>query len=213
MTFYDIGKRVMDIFGAIVGIVLFAPLMVLAVIWIKLVSPEGPVFADINKRSGKGGKKFRFLKFRSMVPNAHEWLLKHPELHKKYVANSYKLAPEEDPRLLKGADFMRKYSIDELPQFFNVLVGDMSIVGPRAYHDFELEEQSRKHPEAKEYIDKLLKIKPGITGPWQVGGRSEIGFVDRVKMDATYAENKSLLYDLLIILKTPYVVLTKKGAY
>lgn len=211
MQFYDIGKRVMDILGAIVGIVLFSPVMVLTVLWIKFVSPQGPVFADTPKRAGKNGRKFRFLKFRSMIPNAHEYLKKDSKLYQEYVANGYKLDP--DPRWIKGARFLREYSIDELPQFINVLLGDMSIVGPRAYYPYELEEQVNKYPEAKDYIDSLLTVKPGITGPWQVGGRSKIGFVDRVRMDAEYAKKRSLLYDLLVIFKTPYVVITKRGAY
>lgn len=213
MTAYDIGKRIMDIFGALVGIILFSPIMLVTAIWIKLISSSGSVLADIPKRAGRNGRKFRFLKFRSMIPNAHEWLKAQPELYEKYKSNNYKIAAEKDPRIIKGGVFMRKYSVDELPQFFNVLWGDMSVVGPRAYHGFELEEQVSKHPEARAYIEKLLTVKPGITGPWQVGGRSSIDFVDRVKMDAAYADTRSLLYDLLIILKTPYVVLTKKGAY
>ena len=88
----------------------------------------------------------------------------------------------------------------------------MSIVGPRAYYFFEIEEQAVKFPDTAGLIEKAVSIKPGITGPWQVTGRSSIGFVERVKLDARYAENKSILYDILIVLKTPYVVLTKKGA-
>jgi len=151
-------------------------------------------------------------KFRSMIPNAHKWLLEHPEWHEKYKANNYKISPDEDPRFIKGARFMRKYSIDELPQFLNVLLGDMSLVGPRAYYPFELREQREKYPEASQYIDEVFQIKPGITGVWQVSGRSSIGFLERIKMDADYAKKRSILYDLLIILKTPLAVLAAKGA-
>jgi exopolysaccharide production protein ExoY len=211
MSFYDIGKRIMDIFGAIVGIVLFSPLMIGAVIWIKIVSPNGPVFADIPLRVGKSGKLFRFLKFRSMIPHAHEWLQAQPELLQKWKDNNFKLDP--DPRLIKGSSFLRKSSIDEMPQFFNVLAGQMSIVGPRAYHDFEIDAQLKKCPQVKKCMQQVLSVKPGITGLWQVSGRSKLSFEQRVKLDATYANNKSLLYDLMIILKTPYVVLSHKGAY
>jgi lipopolysaccharide/colanic/teichoic acid biosynthesis glycosyltransferase len=211
MTFYDVGKRIMDIFGAIVGIVLFSPLLIGTAIWIKLVSPAGPVFADIPLRVGRSGKLFRFLKFRSMIPHAHEWLQSQPELLKKWTENNFKLDP--DPRLIKGATFLRKSSIDEMPQFFNVLVGDMSIVGPRAYHDFEINAQLQKCPHLRNEMDLVLTIKPGITGLWQVSGRSQLKFEERVELDALYARKKSLLYDLMIILKTPYVVLTGKGAY
>jgi len=209
---YKILKRIMDIVGALVGLVLFLPVFIVVSIWIKAVSPSGPVFADIPDRVGKDKKPFKFMKFRSMFPNAHEYLVKNEELYKKYVENNYKLNAEEDPRIIKGGIFLRKYSIDELPQFINVLKGEMSIVGPRAYYFFEIEDQALKFPGTAELVDKAVSVKPGITGPWQVTGRSTIGFVERVKLDAKYAENKSILYDILIVLKTPYVVLTKKGA-
>lgn len=213
MIYDRFGKRIMDIFGSIFGIILFFPFMLATAIWIKLASPEGPIFADIPERVGKGGRRFKMFKFRSMIPNAHEWLLKHPEWYEKYKANDYKLSEDEDPRFIKGAKFIRKTSLDEFPQFFNILFGDMSLVGPRAYYPFEIEEQTEKFPETKEYISGVLLTKPGLTGPWQVGGRSEISFSDRVKMDAEYAKKKSLLYDLTMMLKTPYAVLTAKGAY
>ena len=205
-------KRIIDILGSLLGIVLFSPIMILTSIWIKIVSPGGPVLADIPNRVGKDKKPFRFYKFRSMYPNAHELLKKDAELYDKYVKNNYKLSTDEDPRLIKGGKFLRKSSIDETPQFFNVLKGEMSIVGPRAYYFDEIENQLKRFPEAKKYIDEVMKVKPGITGLWQVSGRSDIGFVDRVKLDAEYAKKMSLLYDLMIILKTPYVVLTGKGA-
>ena len=208
--FYETGKRIMDIIGAFIGIVIFSPVMLLVALWIKLVSPEGPVFADTVKRSGKGGKKFKMYKFRSMIPNAQAWLDAHPEWKKKHEENDYKLDP--DPRWIKGARFLRKSSIDEMPQFFNVLKGQMSLVGPRAYFPFELEEQGGRFPNTKKYIETVKTIKPGITGPWQVGGRSEIEFEQRIQMDADYAKTKSLLYDLLIILKTPIAVIMQKGS-
>lgn len=203
----------MDIIGAIIGIIIFSPILLIVSVWIKVVSSDGPIFADIPARSGKDGEKFKMYKFRSMIPNAHEYLLQHPELHQKYLDNNYKLEPEEDPRFISGALFIRKFSIDEMPQFFNVLKGEMSIVGPRAYYLFELKEQAGKYPESVPYIEKLKTVKPGITGPWQVGGRSEVGFVDRVKMDAAYADQRSLVYDLLTILKTPFAMISAKGAY
>jgi len=182
-------------------------------VWVKLVSPEGPIFADIPERVGLNRTPFRFYKFRSMIPDAHGFLLKHPELHKKYVENNYKIDAEQDPRFIKGAKFIRKYSLDELPQFFNVLLGDMSIVGPRAYYFFEVDEQCEKIPEAKKYMADVLSVRPGITGIWQVSGRSEISFLNRVKMDAEYAKKKSILYDLLIIIRTPFAVISGKGAF
>jgi exopolysaccharide production protein ExoY len=213
LDYYQIGKRIIDIFGALVGIILFSPLMIAAALWVKIVSPSGGVFADIPNRVGKDKKPFRFFKFRSMIPNAHNFMLNEPALYKKYVENNYKIDPDEDPRFLPGAKFVRKYSIDELPQFFNVLRGEMSIVGPRAYFFSEIDEQVVKYPETKELLPYVFSVKPGITGLWQVSGRSEIGFPNRVKLDATYAKKKSLMYDLLLILKTPFVVITGKGAF
>lgn len=212
MIYKNYIKRLVDILGSIVGIILFLPLMICVSIFIKIVSPNGPVLADIPNRVGKGRKPFKFYKFRSMYPNAHEMLKKDPELYAKYVKNNYKLHSDEDPRLIKGGKFLRKSSFDELPQFFNVLKGEMSLVGYRAYYFDEVEEQVERFPEVKKCMDQVMEVKPGITGLWQVSGRSDIGFVDRVKLDAKYAENVSFLYDTKIMLKTPYVVLLGKGA-
>ena len=206
---YEIAKRLLDIFGAVVGLVFFSPIMLLTAIYIKLVSP-GPVFADIPERIGKDKKKFRMYKFRSMIANAHAYLLQHPKLYEEYKRNSYKL--ENDPRIIRGGTFFRRTSIDELPQFINILKGDMSLVGPRAYFPFELRDQQIEFPQTRPYVEKLLTIKPGITGPWQVGGRSQINFVERAKMDAGYASRRSILYDLHTILKTPLAVLQARGA-
>ncbi|MEN9389478.1 MAG: hypothetical protein RLY61_562 [Candidatus Parcubacteria bacterium] len=212
MDSYDILKRLIDVLGGVVGLVLFSPIMIFAAVFIKLASPNGPVFADIPARVSKGGREFKMYKFRSMIPNAHQWLLDHPEWHTKYKENNYKLNPDEDPRYIAGAKLLRKYSIDELPQFLNVLFGDMSLVGPRAYYPFELREQREKFPDSAEYIDTVLTIKPGITGVWQIGGRSKIGFFERIKMDAEYANRRSILYDLLVIIKTPMAIIAAKGA-
>lgn len=206
---YDAAKRLLDITGAVVGLIVFSPLMLLVALYIKLVSP-GPVFADIPERMGKDSKKFRMYKFRSMIPNAHAYLLQHPELYEEYKRNSYKL--KDDPRIIKGGNFVRRSSIDELPQLINVLKGEMSLVGPRAYFPFELRDQQQVFPESRPFVERLLKIKPGITGPWQVGGRSAVGFVERTKIDARYAKRRSILYDLLLLLKTPMAVLQAKGA-
>jgi lipopolysaccharide/colanic/teichoic acid biosynthesis glycosyltransferase len=184
--------------------------MLITSIFIFIVSP-GPILAVTKPRMGKNGKYFNLLKFRSMIPDAQKWLESQPELFKKYKENNFKLDP--DPRLIPGGKFIRKYSIDELPQFFNILIGDMSLVGPRAYFDFELIDQLSNYPETKNYIDEMKLSKPGLTGTWQVSGRSGIGFVERIKMDAEYSKRQSILYDLYIILKTPYVVIFGKGAY
>ena len=207
---YFLIKRIIDILGALVGILIFCPIMLITSIFIFIVSP-GPILAVTKPRMGKNGKYFNLLKFRSMIPDAQKWLESQPELFKKYKENNFKLDP--DPRLIPGGKFIRKYSIDELPQFFYILIGDMSLVGPRAYFDFELIDQLSNYPETKNYIDQMKLSKPGLTGTWQVSGRSGIGFVERIKMDAEYSKRQSILYDLYIILKTPYVVIFGKGAY
>lgn len=213
--FYLILKRLLDIVGAIFALIIFSPIIVFTALYIKIMSPGGPIFADIPKRVGKYGKEFRFLKFRSMIPNAHTWLENHPEWYERYKSNNYKIDPKEDPRMIKGAyiNFMRKSSIDELPQFINVLKGQMSIVGPRAYYPFEIKDQAAKFKVDQEVVKKAISVKPGITGPWQVGGRSLISFDKRIQIDADYAGKESIIYDILLILKTPYVVVTMKGAY
>lgn len=212
---YLVLKRMLDIVGSVLALILFSPIFVFTALYIKIMSPEGPVFADIPKRVGKGGKEFRFLKFRSMIPNAQKWLESHPEWYEKYKANNYKIDPNEDPRMIKGwyVKFMRKASIDELPQFINVLRGEMSIVGPRAYYPFEIKDQAVKYNIPADVVEKAISINPGITGPWQVGGRSLISFDKRIQIDADYSSNKSILNDIWLILKTPYVVVTMKGAY
>lgn len=212
MQLYDVTKRLIDIIGSLIGLVLFSPFLIISAFWIKLVSPSGPIFLEpkVDKRVGKGGKEFRMYKFRSMVPDAQEWLAAQPELYKKYQENGYKLDP--DPRWIKGAKFLRKTSIDEMPQFINVLKGDMSLVGYRAYYGFEITEQVQRFPEAKQYLDQAMQVKPGITGVWQTSGRSEIGFLERAKMDAAYAKKRSILYDLQILLKTPFAVISGRGA-
>jgi lipopolysaccharide/colanic/teichoic acid biosynthesis glycosyltransferase len=215
MTYYVVVKRIIDICGAVVGIIIFLPLKIAVVLHIKRVSPEGPVFADMPLRAGKDGRRFKMYKFRSMYPGAHEKMLADPVLSKIYRENDYKLEAGMDPRLIPGAVFLRKSSIDELPQFFNVLRGHMSLVGPRAYFPEELQEQSKKYGGTEEHIEEhievLLTTKPGITGPWQVGGRNEIEFPARVKMDAEYAKRQSILYDLMIMVKTPIAVFSGRG--
>ncbi|MCS7092360.1 MAG: sugar transferase [Patescibacteria group bacterium] len=207
-------KRIIDIFGSIFLLILFFPIMLITAIAIKLTS-EGPVFADIPMRVGKDGKKFKLYKFRSMIVNAHVLMKTDPKfkkLYKKYKESSYKISINEDPRITTVGRFIRKYSIDEMPQFINVLRGEMSIVGPRAYYPDELKEQQKKYPHTKALVKKVLKVKPGITGYWQVSGRNEVNFDKRIEMDAYYAQKCSIFFDIWIMLKTPWVMISGKGA-
>jgi len=208
--FYGIAKRILDIIGGFAGVILFSPVLLATSIFIKVVSSKGPILADTPKRVGKDGREFRMFKFRTMIPNAYQYLLDHPDLYEKYKKNNFKL--DDDPRWLPGAKFIRKYSLDELPQFFNVIKGDMSLVGPRSYYPFELNDQQKAYPETGPHIKEVLSVKPGITGLWQVSGRSQISFPDRIKLDSYYATRKSLGYDLLLIAKTPMALISGRGA-
>lgn len=209
---FEVVKRSIDLIGSVFFLILFSPLLLISAILIKIASP-GPVFADIPKRVGKSGKLFRLYKFRSMIVNAHNLMRTDPKfkhLYKVYKESSYKL--HEDPRITSVGRVLRRYSIDEMPQFLNVLRGEMSIVGPRAYYPDELEEQQKKYPQTKVLVREVLRVKPGITGYWQVSGRSEVNFDKRIEMDAYYARKKSVLFDILIILKTPWAMISGKGA-
>lgn len=210
--FYDIVKRILDTFFSIILLILFSPVILVTAVLIKLDS-NGPVFADTPKRVGKDGNLFKMYKFRSMVKNAHDALLcdpKYKNLYEVYKKSGYKL--KGDPRITKFGKFIRKYSIDEVPQFLNVIKGEMSIVGPRAYYPDELKDQQEKYPQTKKSVDVVLSVKPGITGVWQISGRSEINFDKRIEMDATYARKRSFFYDIIIILETPFAMLSGKGA-
>ncbi|OGG00926.1 hypothetical protein A2153_06225 [Candidatus Gottesmanbacteria bacterium RBG_16_38_7b] len=210
---YDsFAKRIIDIVLSAVLLVLFTPLCLILAILIK-IDQFGPVFADTPERVGKDGRLFKMYKFRSMIVNAHMLLRHDPKfstLYAKYKRNSYKL--KKDPRVTFLGKFMRKHSLDEMPQLLNVLKGDMSLVGPRAYYPDELENQQRKYPTTKTLVRKVLSIKPGITGYWQVSGRSEVNFDKRIAMDADYVRKRSLWYDIKILLKTPLAMITGKGA-
>jgi exopolysaccharide production protein ExoY len=205
-------KRASDIVLATLFLILFSPFSLITAIAIKLNS-KGPIFADVPERIGQNGKTFKMYKFRSMIVNAHYLLRTDPrfkELFEEYKRGSYKL--QHDPRVTSVGKFIRKHSIDEIPQLLNVLRGEMSIVGPRAYYQDELENQQKQFPHVKELVNKVLSVKPGLTGLWQVSGRSEINFDERIVIDSKYADTLSLVNDIKIILKTPWVMISGKGA-
>ena len=209
---YEISKRLFDIIFSSIILLIFSPVIVIVALAIKLDS-AGPVLADTPERVGKNGTLFKMYKFRSMIQNAHEILRENPEYSKlfdRYKKGSYKL--KDDPRITNVGTFIRKHSLDEVPQLFNVLKGEMSLVGPRAYYPDELREQQKKYPNTKESVKIVLSVKPGITGFWQVSGRSEINFDKRIQMDADYVRKRSVIYDLWIILKTPWAMVSGKGA-
>lgn len=204
---YKSFKQLADFFIGLVGtLVLAFPASVIIFIIYKSKGYKGSIFFT-QYRVGLHGKKFKIIKFSSMVENAEEILLANKELYQKYIENSYKLPPNEDPRLTIIGNFIRKTSIDEFPQFLNVLRGDMSFIGPRPILDKELKEYTEDEQKL------LLSVKPGITGMWQVSGRSEVYYPERCEMELYYPRNQSFKLDVKIFLLTIKQVLLGKGAH
>ena len=209
-------KKIIDFFGSFAAIIIFSPFFIFIPILIKLTS-EGPVFFK-QKRVGIWGKQFTFLKFRSMYVGNNEDT--HKEYINKFISGEIDADGDEegakqskvfkiktDPRVTPIGKFIRKTSIDELPQFFNVLKGDMSLVGPRPPIPYEFKQYDIWHRR------RIMEMKPGITGLWQIRGRSATTFDDMVRLDLQYIEEWSPWLDIKILVKTPLVVLTLKGAY
>jgi len=204
---YKFVKRLLDIAISLVFLILFSPFYLATIIAILFQDWGCPIY--IQKRVGKNRSVFNFIKFRSMVKNADALLFSDKDLYDKMRSGSHKV--KDDPRITKVGKFIRKYSIDELPQFVNVLKGEMSFVGPRALRPDELAKFEKEHPEMEDCLSDVFKVKPGITGIWQVSGRSKIDFISRMKMDADYANNPSIFKDVCIILRTPVAVLKGEG--
>ena len=198
-------KWVFDCVCSLVGIIVVMPLFLLISIFIYFDSPGPVVFA--HRRVGHKGEMFPCYKFRTMVKDSpevlEEYLANHPDAREEW-ARDFKL--KDDPRVTKIGRFLRKTSLDELPQFFNVIKGEMSLVGPRPIVQAEVERYG-------EYINDYYLVRPGITGMWQVSGRNEIDYPDRVKLDSWYVRNWSMWMDIVILLKTVKVVFARKGAY
>jgi len=213
---YDFTKRTIDIIGSAALIIILLPIYTVFALLIMLTT-YGPVFYS-PERVGKNGRIFKMLKFRSMrmykingrIAHAQEYLETNPKLKKEYQKNSFKL--QNDPRVTPIGKILRRLSIDELPQLVNVLKGDMSLVGPRAYQKDELSHQQKVYPHTAKFVKMILKTRPGASGPWQVSGRSFINFDKRVEMDAIYVGRRSILYDLWIIIKTPIAMISGTGA-
>ena len=198
-------KRIFDITATVIGGILILPVALIVAILIYLDSPGPIVFG--HKRVGQGGKEFPCYKFRSMVPNAQEaleiYLKENPEAREEWERD-FKL--KDDPRVTKIGKFLRKTSLDELPQLWNVLIGDMSLVGPRPIVRAEVEKYG-------EYINDFYLVPPGITGVWQVSGRSDTTYEERVLMDSWYVHNWSVWIDIVYLVKTVFAVIKSKGAY
>ncbi len=200
-----ISKRIIDVIGAFSGLVLLAPLFLVITVIIKISDPKGSVLFQ-QQRIGHQYQMFGMLKFRSMVHNAEKILKDNKPLFAKYVANNYKLEGDEDPRITRIGKFIRRTSLDELPQLINVLRGEMSLVGPRPIIYEELEEYG-------EQSFDFLSVKPGVTGYWQIKGRSNVGYPERKDLELHYVYNQSLRLDFYILFKTILLVLFQKGAY
>jgi len=199
-------KRGIDLILTVLLLLLLWPLLLVLAIWIRMDSP-GPAF-HIAARIGKDGKLFRCYKFRSMYVESdqllEDYLKDRPEEKKEW--EEFAKLRHYDPRVTKAGRWLRKYSMDELPQIFNVLEGTMSLVGPRPY-------LPREKEAIGDFLPVICRTLPGITGLWQVSGRNEIKFAGRLELDAKYVKNWSLKQDMALLLKTVGVVLGKKGAY
>ncbi|MCD7892366.1 MAG: sugar transferase [Erysipelotrichaceae bacterium] len=202
---YLLAKRFIDIFGGIIGCIM----VIIFAIFIKIAficdGDYNSIFF-VQDRIGKNGNIYKMYKFRSMVPNAEELLDKlmeeNEEIRNEYLSNK-KLV--NDPRVTKVGQFIRKTSIDEFPQFINVLKGEMSLVGPRPYLIREIEDMGNAY-------NQIIKVKPGVTGPWQAYGRSEIPFDERLIIEADYSKNASFFGDIKILFDTVLSVFKSKGA-
>lgn len=203
---YNIFKRIMDIIGSIIGIVILIPTTICVYIARKILrEDDGPLFYE-QLRYTKHGKQFRLYKYRSMCMNAgrklDEYLSNNEEARKEFEEN-HKL--KHDPRITRLGDFLRKTSLDELPQMINIFKGDMSFVGPRPVIEGELEQYG-------DNMEKFLSVKPGLTGYWQANGRSNTSYEERMKLEMYYIDHYSFWLDVKIFFKTFIVVLKREGA-
>ena len=200
-TFYLIVKRTIDILGALIGLVLLSPIFLIVAIAIKLDS-KGPIIFG-HTRKGLHGKDIKVYKFRTMYENSQEIFNNFTKEQKEEFYKNFKL--ENDPRVTKIGDFLRRTSIDELPQLINILNGSMSIVGPRTIVQKEIDLYG-------DYANKLFSVVPGLTGYWQANGRSDTTYEERIKMDMYYIDNRGFWLDFKIIIKTFGSVLKGEGA-
>ena len=195
-------KRFLDIIGSLSGLILLLPIMMLVAIAIKIEDPKGKVIFG-HMRVGKDGRLFPCLKFRSMFANAEEMKKNFTEEQKREYAETFKL--KNDPRITKVGKFIRKTSLDELPQLFNILKGDMTIIGPRPIVEKEISKYGDK-------AEKLFSVVPGLAGYWQANGRSDTTYEERVEMDMYYIDNMSFYLDVKILFQTAISVLKGEGA-
>ena len=198
---YRIVKRILSILCSVISIIVLSPLFIIISLAVK-ISSKGSVFF-IHERIGFQGKKFKLIKFRTMVDNAEDMIASFNPEQKKEWEENFKL--KDDPRITKIGKFLRKTSLDELPQLINILKGDMSFVGPRPI----VEDELSWYGDNKE---KLLSVKPGLTGWWAVNGRSDVPYPERCDLELYYVDHFSFGLDLKIIIKTVVAIIKKDGA-
>lgn len=198
---YSIIKKIMDLILSLIGLILLIPVFLILAILVKLDS-KGPVFYA-HTRKGKNRSDIKIYKFRTMYSNSDEIFESFSDEQKEEYYKNFKL--DNDPRVTKVGDFLRRTSLDEIPQLINVLKGDLSLVGPRPIVEKEICKYGQ-------YADKLFSVIPGITGYWQANGRSDTSYDERIEMDMYYIDNKSILLDIKIMFKTVISVIKKEGA-
>jgi lipopolysaccharide/colanic/teichoic acid biosynthesis glycosyltransferase len=200
LTLYNVSKRICDIILSLTGLIVLMPVFLFIALWIKL--DDGGKILHFREIVGYQGRRFYALKFRTMIPDADTYLARNSELMRKFQQNMKLMG---DPRITHVGKFLRKTSLDELPQLLNVLVGQMTLVGPRMIHPSEL-------PRYGDYAQKRLSVKPGITGLWQISGRQHISYDERVLLDMQYIDTRSFIVDLAILVKTVKVFIIHTGA-
>lgn len=202
VTIYRGSKRIFDFVASLFGLTILSPLFLIVAIAIKVEDPKGPVFYS-QVRLGKKQSPFKMYKFRSMIVDADKHL---KELLSENEVDGAMFKMKEDPRVTKVGHFIRKYIIDELPQLVNVLLGNMSLVGPRP-------PLPRKVQEYTEYDKQRLEVKPGCTGLWQISGRNNVGFHEMVELDLKYINKRGFMFDLYVLFKTVFIFIKPNGAY
>ena len=201
---YHFFKRITDILVSLVALIVLSPIILILAILIFVQDGHNPFYRQI--RIGQYGKPFGMFKFRSMIFNADKVLENNPKLYQKYVDNGFKLPEGEDPRVTKIGAFIRKTSLDEIPQFLNVLIGEMALVGPRPIVKKEMLEYG-------DQIGEFLSVKPGALGLWQASGRANIGYPERCDIELEYVRNASYWYDVKVFFACCISILKRDGAF
>jgi lipopolysaccharide/colanic/teichoic acid biosynthesis glycosyltransferase len=207
--------RVFNIFVAGIFLIIFFPLLIVVYFLVMCDGTGGRVILKDPYRVGKDGKIFRLFKFRYMIPDAHNKMVNGEygeDILRKWKKNGGKLDWREDPRITPVGRLLRRTDLDELPQFINVILGDMNIVGPRPYFSEEIENFKHRFPDVSDNFKKILSVRPGITGLWQVSGRNSLPVKKRIELDWECADKKSFWFDIWIIFRTPWIIITRKGA-